>query len=77
MSTPKIAPKIATLTPEAIKNRQDFILWVTDYLHGHWEDPNWGRRQVIYQNFVKAAAEKMDNVEVRKAIQTIIAKETR
>jgi hypothetical protein len=59
MSTPKITDKVAALTPAAIKNRQDFILWVTDFFHGHWEDPNWGRRQVMYEKLAKMANEKM------------------
>jgi hypothetical protein len=57
MSTPKIVSKAAALTPEAIKNRQEFILWVTDFFHGHWEDPNWGRRQVMYEALAKTAKE--------------------
>jgi len=24
----------------------DFILRLTDYFHGHWEDPEWGRRSM-------------------------------
>lgn len=26
------------------KSRLDFILQITNYFHGHWEDPEWGRR---------------------------------
>jgi hypothetical protein len=59
MSTPKNTIKVAALTPEAIKNRQEFILWVTDFFHGHWEDPSWGRRQVMYEKLAKMANEKM------------------
>jgi hypothetical protein len=56
MSTPKIIKP--ALTKEAIKNREEFILWVTDFFHGHWEDPNWGRKQAIYEQVAKMAAEK-------------------
>lgn len=28
------------------KQALDFILHVTDYFKGHWEDPEWGRRPV-------------------------------
>jgi hypothetical protein len=59
MSTPKKTNTVAALTPAAIKNRQEFILWVTDFFHGHYEDPNWGRRQVMYEKLAKMANEKM------------------
>lgn len=26
------------------KSRLDFILQITNCFHGHWEDPEWGRR---------------------------------
>lgn len=26
------------------KSRLDFILQITHYFNGHWEDPEWGRR---------------------------------
>ncbi len=26
-----------------VKSRLDFVLQVTDYFKGHWEDPGWGR----------------------------------
>jgi len=58
MSTPKITTKVAALTPAAIKNRQEFILWVTDFFHGHWEDPSWGSKQVMYEKLAKLANEK-------------------
>jgi hypothetical protein len=25
---------------------RDFMLHVTNYFHGHWEDPEWGKRPV-------------------------------
>jgi hypothetical protein len=57
MSTPKIIKP--ALTAQALKNRQDFILWVTDFFHGHWEDPSWGTKQVaIYEELIKMAKEK-------------------
>ena len=59
MSTPKITSKVSALTPDANKNRQEFILWLTDFLHGHYEDPNWGRRQAMYEKLAKMANEKM------------------
>lgn len=27
-----------------VKSRLDFVLQVTNYFNGHWEDPDWGRR---------------------------------
>lgn len=27
-----------------VKSRLDFVLQVTNYFNGHWEDPEWGRR---------------------------------
>ena len=26
------------------REAKDFILHITNYFHGHWEDPEWGRR---------------------------------
>lgn len=27
-----------------VKSRMDFILQVTNYFGGHWEDPSWGQQ---------------------------------
>ena len=28
------------------QSERDFILHITNYFHGHWEDPEWGRLPV-------------------------------
>ncbi|MFN0140429.1 MAG: hypothetical protein ACKVQW_10145 [Pyrinomonadaceae bacterium] len=32
------------MAPIKFKSRLDFVLHVTNYFNGHWEDPDWGRR---------------------------------
>jgi hypothetical protein len=28
------------------KEGLEFLLRITDYFHGHWEDPEWGKRPI-------------------------------
>lgn len=60
------------LTREGLK----FILSVTDYFHGHWEDPEWGRRidQALKKINVYIAANEIEDKDVRVAIQGLVEK---
>ena len=54
------------------KTRLDFILQLTNYFHGHWEDPAWGHlatSQVLIAIAVKDLASGIQDVETRNAIQ--------
>lgn len=54
-------------------NRLDFLLHITDYFHGHWEDPTWGRRpenQVLIHLAIAELANQVADVELKKAIQS-------
>jgi len=49
-----------------------FLLRLTDYFKGHWEDPNWGRRassQILVGLAVRDLAEGIENAELRAQIQ--------
>src|ERR1700730_1405421 len=49
-----------------------FLLRLTDYFKGHWEDPNWGRRassQILVGLAVRDLAEGIENTELRAQIQ--------
>jgi hypothetical protein len=50
----------------------DFILRITDYFHGHWEDPSWGRRginQVLILLSIYNLAEGIADTEARQTVQ--------
>jgi protein-disulfide isomerase len=54
------------------KNRLDFLLHLTNYFHGHWEDPEWGRRaenQVLIHVAISELAAKISNAELKQVIQ--------
>ncbi len=54
------------------KNRLDFLLHLTDYFHGHWEDPEWGRRvenQVLIHLAISELAAKVSDADLKQAIQ--------
>ena len=54
------------------KTRLDFILRLTDYFHGHWEDPEWGRRassQVLIAVAVRDLASGIQDADLRGMIQ--------
>ena len=61
------------LTEEGLQ----FILRITDYFHGHYEDLNWGRRhinQILIYLSVHTLAEGIADKETRAAIQIPIEK---
>jgi hypothetical protein len=63
--------------------RLKFILLLTDYFHGHWEDPSWGTRaenQVLIALAVHELSGKIADAGARARIQEasagIIAKQS-
>jgi hypothetical protein len=56
------------LTKEGLQ----FILQLTDYFHGHWEDPEWGKRsfsQVLVALGTHTLASGIADASIRTAIQ--------
>jgi hypothetical protein len=54
------------------KARLDFILRLTDWFHGHWEDPEWGKRaptQILVAIAVRDLADGIQDSELREQIQ--------
>jgi hypothetical protein len=58
------------------RDQLKFILAVTDHFHGHWEDPEWGRRinQALTKINVYIGANEIEDKDVRVAIQGCIEK---
>ncbi|MDR3086334.1 MAG: hypothetical protein LBU45_00025 [Azoarcus sp.] len=54
------------------KTAQDFILHVTNWFHGHWEDPEWGRHpatQIVIGLTLRDLATTLEDTELRAQIQ--------
>lgn len=54
-----------------VTSRLDFVLHVTHYFNGHWEDPEWGRRapnQVLIALAIRDLSEGITDEAVRKAL---------
>jgi hypothetical protein len=59
------------------KEGLDFILHITNYFHGHWEDPGWGRaplNQVLIQLTAMTLAEGIEDAGVRADLQGALGK---
>lgn len=59
------------------KEGMDFILHITNYFHGHWEDPEWGRRpinQVLLQLSAMTLADGIEDAGVRADVQGALGK---
>ncbi|MES2105388.1 MAG: hypothetical protein V4634_15305 [Pseudomonadota bacterium] len=59
------------------KAARDFILHITNYFHGHWEDPEWGRmpvNQLLIGLAVKELANGINDVELKGHIQSAAEK---
>ncbi|BBJ24334.1 hypothetical protein [Candidatus Nitrotoga sp. AM1P] len=59
------------------KSARDFILHITNYFHGHWEDPEWGRRpvnQILVSLAIRELANGIQDAETREQIHTITDK---
>jgi hypothetical protein len=59
------------------KAARDFILHITNYFHGHWEDPEWGRmpvNQVLIGLAIRELASGVEDGELRGQIQGVSEK---
>lgn len=59
------------------KERLDFLLKLTDSFHGHWEDPEWGRRpmnQVLVLLGSHILADGIADEAARQRVQSTIEK---
>jgi hypothetical protein len=55
------------------KNRLDFILRLTDWFHGHWEDPEWGKQpstQILIALAVRELTTGIQDQETRGTIHS-------
>lgn len=60
-----------------VKSRLDFVLQITDYFNGHWEDPDWGRRpenQALIAVAVRELAAGLTDAAVKKQINEAAGK---
>ena len=65
------------MATKRVTSRLEFILQITDYFKGHWEDPEWGRRpanQVLIALAVRELAQGMQDAAVQKQITEIADK---
>lgn len=54
------------------KAARDFILHITDYFHGHWEDPEWGKQpvnQLLIGLTIRELSTGIEDKELRSQIQ--------
>ncbi|MGO9119813.1 MAG: hypothetical protein ACLQPD_19650 [Desulfomonilaceae bacterium] len=54
------------------KEGLEFLLRITDYFHGHWEDPHWGQTPINQVSLMLSAPTLVNGVaetEVRRQIQ--------
>lgn len=59
------------------KEGLDFLLQITNYFNGHWEDPDWGRRpinQILVQLSALTLAEGIEDAGVRAEVHGAISK---
>jgi len=57
----------------ATKAASDFILRITEYFHGHWEDPEWGKlpvNQLLIGLAIRELSSRLQDPEVRNVIHT-------
>lgn len=65
------------MATKRVTSRLEFILQITDYFKGHWEDPEWGRRpanQVLIALAVRELAQGIQDAAVQKQITEIADK---
>lgn len=61
------------MTKEGLK----FLLRITDYFDGHWEDPGWGQlqtNQVLALLSVREWADAIADADVRQRIHGVVDK---
>lgn len=54
------------------KDALDFLLRLTDWFHGHWEDPEWGKRpttQILIALAIHDLATGIQDAELRGQIR--------
>jgi hypothetical protein len=54
------------------KEAREFILLITKYFNGHWEDPEWGKRpadQILVGLAIRSLAVAIQDPEYRSQIQ--------
>ncbi len=59
------------------KSARDFILHITNYFHGHWEDPGWGRmpvNQLLIGLTIHELANGIEDAELRGQIHAAAEK---
>lgn len=67
-------PDINSLLENAMLSKAalDFLLRITDWFHGHWEDPEWGKRpttQILIALAIRDLATGIQDVELRGHLQ--------
>jgi hypothetical protein len=61
----------------SMDKRTQFLLWITDFFHGHWEDPEWGKTPIGQLSLATAIHQLASNVsdpEMRKQLQQATTK---
>jgi hypothetical protein len=61
------------------KEGLEFITRTTDWMHGHWEDPEWGKRSFAQLQILLAVhtmASGIADATLRKSIQGAVEKAT-
>jgi hypothetical protein len=59
------------------KEQLDFLLRITDYFHGHWEDPEWGKRylnQILVLVSAHTLVSGLEDAAVRRQVMEPIEK---
>jgi hypothetical protein len=57
------------------KKGLEYLLRITDYFNGRWEDPGWGQQpanQVLILSSVHTLAGGIDNAATRRQVQGIV-----
>ncbi len=55
----------------------DFLLRLTDWFHGHWEDPEWGQHsttQILIALAIRDLATGLRDSDVRGQVQGLVDK---
>ncbi len=57
------------------KEEEKFILSVTDHFHGHWEDPEWGKRLLKAMSILaNSVADAGMRTNIQRGIENAVAK---
>jgi hypothetical protein len=59
------------------KEGLEFLLRITDYFKGHWEDPGWGHKpinQVLILVSARTLANGIADADARRQVQTSLDK---